>query len=68
MVEGVVGPAAFLGNLDKAFLSGVTSSSVVGTIPENLWMMFQVSQAAWVTLLPVQSDQQSDQVLPHLLA
>lgn len=35
----------FVGGLDAAFLSGVTVDSVSGTIPESLWIMFQMTFA-----------------------
>ncbi len=40
------GDHSFWGNLDKAFLSGVTRDSVfLGKIPENVWIMFQMTFA-----------------------
>jgi hypothetical protein len=51
MQEGVVNAASFIGNLDKAFLAGVSLDSVTGTIPEALWVMFQV-RASVPLLLP----------------
>ena len=35
----------FIGSLDKAFLLGVTRDSVVGTIPETLFFVFQMTFA-----------------------
>ncbi|HMB73578.1 MAG TPA: ammonium transporter [Gammaproteobacteria bacterium] len=35
----------FVGGLDAAFLSGVTVDSLSGTIPESLWVMFQLTFA-----------------------
>ena len=35
----------FVGGLGAAFLSGVTVDSVSGTIPESLWVMFQMTFA-----------------------
>ena len=37
------GDGAYLGNLDKAFLSGVTFDSVSGTIPESVFVVFQMT-------------------------
>ena len=37
------GEGAFIGNLDKAFLSGVTFDSMNGTIPESVWVVFQMT-------------------------
>jgi Amt family ammonium transporter len=36
---------AWIGNLDKAFLAGVTRESVTGTIPETVFFMFQMTFA-----------------------
>jgi Amt family ammonium transporter len=36
---------AFWGGLDKAFLNGVTSTSEVGTLPETVFIMFQMTFA-----------------------
>ncbi len=41
----------FLGGWDKAFLSGVLPSSVNGTIPETVFLMFQMTFAAITTAL-----------------
>jgi Amt family ammonium transporter len=45
MVEGAKGMASFVGGLDKSFLSGVGMSSLNGTIPEALWVLFQMTFA-----------------------
>lgn len=45
MQAGLVGVNAFIGGLDKAFLSGVTVDSIFSTIPEPLWFMFQMTFA-----------------------
>lgn len=37
------GDGAFIGNLDKAFLSGVTFDSMTGTIPETVFVVFQMT-------------------------
>ena len=37
------GDGAWLGNLDKAFLSGVTVDSMSGTIPESVFVVFQMT-------------------------
>jgi len=37
------GDGAFIGNLDKAFLSGVTFDSMSGTIPESVFVVFQMT-------------------------
>lgn len=39
------GAQALIGNLDKAFFSGVSRSSVTGTIPETVFAMFQLTFA-----------------------
>ncbi|MEN9705989.1 MAG: ammonium transporter [Pseudomonadota bacterium] len=36
---------ALIGSLDRAFLSGVTASSLVGTLPEPVFFMFQLTFA-----------------------
>jgi len=36
---------SWLGNLDKVFLAGVTANSVHGSIPETVWIMFQMTFA-----------------------
>ncbi|KAK3245738.1 hypothetical protein CYMTET_44710 [Cymbomonas tetramitiformis] len=55
MEEGVRGLASFVGGLDKAFLSGISMSSVTGTIPEALWVMFQMTFAIITPALMVGS-------------
>jgi Amt family ammonium transporter len=37
------GEGAFIGNLDKAFLSGVTADSMTGSIPEVVFIVFQMT-------------------------
>lgn len=37
------GDGAWIGNLDKAFLSGVTVDSMSGTIPESVFIVFQMT-------------------------
>lgn len=39
------GTHAWFGNLDKAFLKGVSSDSMSGTIPETVFVMFQMTFA-----------------------
>ena len=39
------GDNAFIGNLDKAFMSGVTVDSLSGTIPESVFATFQMTFA-----------------------
>jgi ammonium transporter, Amt family len=39
------GDAPYLGTLDKAFLAGITKDSLAGTIPELLFMVFQMTFA-----------------------
>ncbi|MBE18140.1 MAG: ammonia channel protein [Nitrospinae bacterium] len=39
------GGGDFIGNLDKAFLSGVTRDSLSGTLPETVFVMFQLTFA-----------------------
>ena len=39
------GGGNFIGNLDKAFLSGVTRDSLSGTLPETVFVMFQLTFA-----------------------
>lgn len=39
------GDGAFIGNLDKAFLAGVTADSMSGSIPEVVFFMFQMTFA-----------------------
>ncbi len=45
MQEGVVNLRSFIGSLDTAFLKGVTLKSVSGTIPEPVFVMFQMTFA-----------------------
>jgi Amt family ammonium transporter len=45
MVEGAHGIHAFIGGFDKLFLRGITPDSVRGTIPEALFVMFQMTFA-----------------------
>ena len=45
MVEGAKGLPSIIGGMDKAFLSGITMNSVNGTIPEVLWVLFQMTFA-----------------------
>jgi Amt family ammonium transporter len=40
-----LGGGGFVGGLGAAFLAGVTVDSVSGTIPETLWVMFQMTFA-----------------------
>ena len=37
------GDGAYIGNLDKAFLRGVTTESLTGTIPESVFIVFQMT-------------------------
>ncbi len=43
MEAGEIGLNAFVGGLDKVFLSGVSSNSMWGTIPEPLFFVFQMT-------------------------
>jgi Amt family ammonium transporter len=45
MTEGVTNFFSFYGALDKAFLRGVTVDSLSGTIPETVFMAFQMTFA-----------------------
>lgn len=45
MEKGVTNLASFYGGLDKAFLRGVTVDSLQGTIPETVFMTFQLTFA-----------------------
>jgi Amt family ammonium transporter len=45
MVEGVFNIRSLFGGLDKAFLSGITADSVSGTIPETVFVIFQMTFA-----------------------
>lgn len=49
------GEGAFIGNLDKAFLAGVTADSLSGTIPEFVFISFQMTFAAITGVLIVGS-------------
>jgi len=44
-LNGGAEAGAFIGSFDKVFLSGVTADSVNGTIPETVWIMFQMTFA-----------------------
>jgi hypothetical protein len=55
MKEGVVGLASFIGGLDKIALAGVSMTSVVGTIPEALWVLYQMTFAIITPALMVGS-------------
>ncbi|MDR0565375.1 MAG: ammonium transporter [Azoarcus sp.] len=46
-------PGAILGNLDKLFLKGITTSSLEGSMPEYVWVAFQATFAAITTALIV---------------
>lgn len=45
MEAGVTNFNSFIGGFDKAFLSGVTVDSLTGTIPETVFMTFQMTFA-----------------------
>ena len=45
MEAGVVNFSSFVGGLDKAFLSGLTSDSLVGAFPESVFITFQMTFA-----------------------
>lgn len=45
MVEGTRGLHAFIGSVDKFFLAGVTPDSVRGSIPEALFVVYQMTFA-----------------------
>jgi Amt family ammonium transporter len=45
MTKGVTNLFSFVGNLDKAFLKGVTVASLTGSIPETVFMTFQMTFA-----------------------
>jgi len=45
MTKGVTNLFSFVGNLDKAFLKGMTVASLQGTIPETVFMTFQMTFA-----------------------
>jgi Amt family ammonium transporter len=46
MVEGTVNLHSFFGGLDRAFLSGLGRDSLVLTVPESVFAMFQLTFAA----------------------
>jgi len=45
MTEGVTTLASFIGGFDKVGLAGVSMASVAGTIPEALWVLYQMTFA-----------------------
>ncbi|SFB42357.1 ammonium transporter [Azotobacter beijerinckii] len=45
MEEGVLNFSSFIGGLDKAFLSGLSTDSLVGTFPESVFITFQMTFA-----------------------
>ncbi|GAB3386053.1 ammonium transporter [Azotobacter armeniacus] len=45
MEEGVLNFSSFVGGLEKAFLSGLTTDSLVGTFPESVFITFQMTFA-----------------------
>jgi len=45
MVEGSVGLHSFVGGLGKSFLAGITGDTLTGTIPEILFVTFQMTFA-----------------------
>ncbi|WP_448505660.1 ammonium transporter [Immundisolibacter sp.] len=45
MEQGVVNLNSFVGGLNKAFLSGVTVDALTGTVPESVFMTFQMTFA-----------------------
>jgi Amt family ammonium transporter len=45
MVEGTFNIRSLFGGLDKAFLSGISADSVSGTIPETVFIIFQMTFA-----------------------
>ena len=45
MEKGVTNFNSFIGGLDKAFLSGLTMDGLTGTIPESVFMTFQMTFA-----------------------
>ncbi|MGK2942963.1 MAG: ammonium transporter [Immundisolibacter sp.] len=45
MEQGVVNLHSFVGGLSKAFLSGVTVDSLIGGVPETVFMTFQMTFA-----------------------
>jgi Amt family ammonium transporter len=55
MKEGATGLSAFIGGLDKMFLSGVGPASMHETIPEILWVLYQCTFAIITPALMVGS-------------
>lgn len=55
MSPGVVGVQSFIGGFQKFALTGVTAASVVGTIPEALWVLYQMTFAIITPALMVGS-------------
>jgi Amt family ammonium transporter len=47
------GPGMFVGGLGKAFMAGITATSVVGTIPESVFATFQMTFAIITPALTV---------------
>jgi ammonia channel protein AmtB len=45
MTADEIGLHSFIGGLDKAFLAGISAQSVVATIPESVFAMFQMTFA-----------------------
>ncbi|TFZ33098.1 ammonium transporter, partial [Pseudomonas syringae] len=45
VVEGQVGSDSFVGGLSRAFLAGMTPASLVGDIPEGVFVTFQMTFA-----------------------
>ena len=45
MVEGVTNFSSFVGGFDRAFLSGLDTSSLNLTFPESIWITFQMTFA-----------------------
>jgi Amt family ammonium transporter len=45
MEKGVINFNSFIGGLDKAFLAGLTKDSLTGSIPESVFMTFQMTFA-----------------------
>ncbi|MDW8323199.1 MAG: ammonium transporter [Burkholderiales bacterium] len=45
MEKGVTNFNSFIGGLDKAFLAGLSKDSLIGTIPESVFMTFQMTFA-----------------------
>ena len=53
MEAGVTNLSSFIGGFDKAFLSGLTVDSLTGTIPESVFMTFQMTFAIITPVLIV---------------